>query len=547
MRAALDHAPLRRLLAAVPNWKLGTEGATNQGRLINETLRAVRDGRDELAAPAACLLYWAWQQRPLARELLDGLAGPLGAVLPPETAALCAHLRSTLADEGPADADSTAPGPLSLLAQEFGAALDAGDFDAALALLAPLECAPGAVSGEPTASPSPLAALCARLRAEWALLALPADEAEPLVLAAPAVFGWWRAAALARLTLARGDADRAVALYAELWRAAPWHVNLALTLSTLLRAQGEPASAAPHDADEVCLLLYTWNKAGPLARALDHLRASRTGAARLVVLDNGSTDDTAALLAAERERRGPAMRIERLPVNIGAPAARNWLLSLEEVRRCPWLAFLDDDILLPPDWLERLLGAARAHPGAGAVGCRVVGDRPPGALQAADFHLLAPGTRSRPPFADMAEGLPVADTGLGARETSLFAYARPCLSVTGCCHLVGAAALERAGRFDLRFGPSQFDDLERDLRSALAGMPAFYEGRLAVPHMQHSSLRQATDPARAGHVLGNKIKLEHLYDDAQKAELARIDHEAALTDLDARLAELYARFAPESA
>jgi GT2 family glycosyltransferase len=147
----------------------------------------------------------------------------------------------------------------------------------------------------------------------------------------------------------------------------------------------------------------------------------------------------------------------------------------------------------------------------------------------------------------MAEGLPVADTGLGARETSLFAYARPCLSVTGCCHLVGAAALERAGRFDLRFGPSQFDDLERDLRSALAGMPAFYEGRLAVPHMQHSSLRQATDPARAGHVLGNKIKLEHLYDDAQKAELARIDHEAALTDLDARLAELYARFAPESA
>ena len=84
-------------------------------------------------------------------------------------------------------------------------------------------------------------------------------------------------------------------------------------------------------------------------------------------------------------------------------------------------------------------------------------------------------------------------------------------------------AIERAGPFDVRFNPSQFDDLERDLRSSLAGFPTYYHGQVVVRHMQHSSLRQAMGPPQQGHIMGNKIKLEFLFD-GNKAEKLRLEN-----------------------
>lgn len=41
------------------------------------------------------------------------------------------------------------------------------------------------------------------------------------------------------------------------------------------------------------------------------------------------------------------MTVINVPVNIGAPAARNWLMKLSDVKACDWAIYLDDDILLP--------------------------------------------------------------------------------------------------------------------------------------------------------------------------------------------------------
>jgi len=70
------------------------------------------------------------------------------------------------------------------------------------------------------------------------------------------------------------------------------------------------------------------------------------------------------------------------------------------------------------------------------------------------------------------------------------------------------SVLAELGGFDIRFSPTQFDDLDRDLRSAVAGHPAAYAGDVAIAHVQHSSLAKAKGPAATGQVLGNKIKLE---------------------------------------
>ena len=123
------------------------------------------------------------------------------------------------------------------------------------------------------------------------------------------------------------------------------------------------------------------------------------------------------------------------------------------------------------------------------------------------------------------------DNCAGGTDYGLFTYTRPCLSVTGCCHMISLEAVEKAGGFDLRYTPSQFDDLDRDLRSALHGMPAIYTGTLAIKHVQHSSLAKSQTHRQIGHVMGNKFKLDTKYTDEELAALAKDNNQRLRADL----------------
>ncbi len=232
-------------------------------------------------------------------------------------------------------------------------------------------------------------------------------------------------------------------------------------------------------------------------------------------MNNGSTDHTAEVLLKAQARFGAdRFHIETLPVNVGAPAARNWLLALPGVRTAQWAAFLDDDIVLPENWLLHLLGAVKGKQGVGAVGCRITATTPPYGLQSADYNLF-PTPPRRPEPGEMPNRVLLFDNCAGSTDTGLFTYTRPCLSVSGCCHMINMQAVEKVGGFDLRYTPSQFDDLDRDLRSALAGMPAIYAGSLAIGHVQHSSLAKSRSSSQIGHVMGNKLKLDTKYTDEE--------------------------------
>lgn len=194
------------------------------------------------------------------------------------------------------------------------------------------------------------------------------------------------------------------------------------------------------------------------------------------------------------------------------------------------VVFLDDDVVLDHGWLNGLLSIAEHHPAAAVVGCRITDSTPPHAVQCADFFALPPelGQRS---FADLDEQVFIHGNAGGSTDTLLTAYARPCLSVSGCCHLLDRGALDACGHFDIRFTPSQFDDLEHDLRTVLSGREVWYTGNVRVRHVQHSSLRQATDPAKNAHIFGNRIKLEHLYPAPRMREARETSALAARRDL----------------
>ncbi len=112
-------------------------------------------------------------------------------------------------------------------------------------------------------------------------------------------------------------------------------------------------NAAPHFS----ILLPTYNRAEFLARSLGSVLAQHESSWELLVADDGSTDDTAAVLAGWCHKE-PRIRAWHHP-NRGQAASRNRLL---QEARAPWIAFLDSDDEFEPDHLARHREAIEAGP-----------------------------------------------------------------------------------------------------------------------------------------------------------------------------------------
>ncbi len=362
---------------------------------------------------------------------------------------------------------------------------------------------------------------------------------------------------LAEVHLRKGRRKKALEYIRRVRHHRPWNVNLLLKLHDLEQGVTDDVAMPFEFASEggrVAVLLYTWNKARELAQTLEHLEptlaAAPLGEVLLVVLDNGSTDGTAALLQDWRKRLGEVMEVISLPVNVGAPAARNWLIQHPSVRASRWIAYLDDDALPPVDWLGRLGAAVKRYPDAGVWGCRILDAGNPLLVQKADLHLRKPqqdkaveGIAPRYPRRFSISNIHSQVLNMGQ-----FSYMRPCGLVTGCVHLFRRKVLEIVGGFDLRFSPSQYDDVAHDIRLGLRGLLPVYQGHLAVEHLQlsgragqvrnknHSGAEEADNAQEASlaGALGNMYKLQMLYTEEQLAELREAIRMRLLEDVEAK-------------
>jgi len=87
----------------------------------------------------------------------------------------------------------------------------------------------------------------------------------------------------------------------------------------------------------ISVVIPTFNRAATVAAAVDSVLAQRPAVDELIVVDDGSTDETALILAGYGDR----IRVVS-QANGGASAARNTGIR---AARCDWIAFLDSDDL----------------------------------------------------------------------------------------------------------------------------------------------------------------------------------------------------------
>ena len=116
----------------------------------------------------------------------------------------------------------------------------------------------------------------------------------------------------------------------------------------------------------VSVVIATYRRPAKLAGLVDALHAQTLPADRfeIVIVDDGSSDDTAAVLTKLAATSAVALRPILMDENRGPAAARNtgWRAAV-----APVIAFTDDDCVPQPDWLAAGL-AAMATGEVGVVG-----------------------------------------------------------------------------------------------------------------------------------------------------------------------------------
>ena len=144
----------------------------------------------------------------------------------------------------------------------------------------------------------------------------------------------------------------------------------------------QSSTPAPGDEEGISVVVCNYNGEDYLPRCLDAI-LEQENVQEVIVADDASTDGSLELL----RRRYPQVRVLALETNRGPGAARN--AGLRAARQ-PWVLAVDNDAVLLPDTLSRLLEARVSHPEAAALQPRSVVDAEPDRVHydAGGFHYV---------------------------------------------------------------------------------------------------------------------------------------------------------------
>ena len=232
-----------------------------------------------------------------------------------------------------------------------------------------------------------------------------------------------------------------------------------------------------NDVAPVTVIVVNWNGGDDLLRCLSCLATQRLPPARIMVVDNGSTDgsvDAAARMVADDPRLASLTQFHRLDANVGFAAANNLAVS-----RCDseFVALLNPDAFPEPGWLEALVAAARRHPSAAAFGSLQLLDGAEGLVDGSGdvYHVTGLSWRE----------------GHGRPPTAVARQDREIFSACAAAALYRRDAFLAVGGFDEDFF-CYFEDVDLGFRLRLAGRSARHVPAAVVRHAGGSSARAAT-------------------------------------------------------
>ncbi|MFA6551672.1 MAG: glycosyltransferase family 2 protein [Patescibacteria group bacterium] len=228
-------------------------------------------------------------------------------------------------------------------------------------------------------------------------------------------------------------------------------------------------------SDKITISLLIYNGAGYLPFCLTSLFSQSDQNWELVILDNGSNDNSGVVAAEICGRRENVKILPPESKNIGFAAGHNKIIK---TCRSEFILLLNQDIILEPDYISKLREFMENNPRIGASAGKILRwnfKYAPKLTNAGKTDIIdTAGLRPSRAFK-------IIDIGAGDKDNGQYDDIKEVFGVSGCLPLYRVNALAAAEYLDERFF-SYKEDVDLAFRLQAAGWRAFCVGGAVAYH-----------------------------------------------------------------
>jgi FkbM family methyltransferase len=221
----------------------------------------------------------------------------------------------------------------------------------------------------------------------------------------------------------------------------------------------------------VSIVILAHNQLAYTKKCINSIFTHTKAPFELIMVDNGSTDGTVEYLETEdRGRRSDVggqraeVRIIKNKENLGFAAGNNQGMA---AARGNYILLMNNDIVVTPGWLERMISCAEKNPNIGIVGPMSNYVSGPQLVENVTYDIQT------------LNGLEDFATKFSDQHVE---QSQRFLRVVGFCMLIKRAVINRIGGMDAGYGLGNFEDDDFSLRATLAGFESWIAKDCFIHH-----------------------------------------------------------------
>ncbi len=238
-------------------------------------------------------------------------------------------------------------------------------------------------------------------------------------------------------------------------------------MDTVSTADARPRCIESGGAPVATIVIPVFNRLDMTQQCVSALRRHTDVPYEIIVVDNGSTDGSGAWAIRE------GLRVVSNMENRGFPAACNQ--GMLAGRDSQYIVLLNNDVIVPPGWLSRLISHAEKDSRVGLVG--------PSTNFACSRQQVETEYSSFEEFLAFAEQVAATANGQATEVVRLI----------GLCLLIPRRILQQVGLLDERFGIGMYEDDDYSVRARVAGYRLLWARDVFVHHAGHQTFATLPD------------------------------------------------------
>ena len=245
----------------------------------------------------------------------------------------------------------------------------------------------------------------------------------------------------------------------------------------------------PSTRPSVAIVVLNWNNPVATSRCLDSVNGLAVRPSEVIVVDNGSTDDSVEFIC----HHYAWARLLRLEANLGYAGGNNEGIRFALDRGADFVLLLNNDVTVEPDTLSRLLTVAIENPRNGIIGPKVL-------CTTEEPTLFAAGSQVNWGKGDLQHrGMFAPDSPQGQTGRN-----EPVDFLVGCCLMASRPFLEQVGLFDPEYFLN-YEDVDWGIRANRAGFRVVYVPDAVIWHEVSGTLGRSS-PANTYYMTRNALR-----------------------------------------